>query len=98
VHGRWLAEAPGPDEHPVALPDGRVLFASGRSGVMSMWIADPATGAVVQRTNVGLVTGGSRRGFVPPPFGEVTLRDGRAEWEDGYGARWSIALVEEGAR
>jgi hypothetical protein len=90
---RVIAPHPGPDESPTVLPDGRVLFVSGRTGVMSVWIWDPATERVVQRTNVGLVPGGSRLGFVPPPLGAVTVAGGRASWDDGYGARWSIALA-----
>lgn len=98
AEGRWLAPAPGADDDPTALPDGRVLFVSGRTGVMSVWVVDVQKGAATQLTNVGLVAGGSREGFVPPPVGPVTVVDGRASWDDGYGKRWSIALSEESPR
>ncbi len=90
---RAFARAPGADEQPTALPDGRVLFVSGRTGVMSLWVADVKGGAPRQLTNVGLVTGGARDGFVPPPLGPIAIAaDGRASWDDGYGQRWSVEV------
>ena len=41
---RLLAPAPGPDDMPTALPDGRIAFVSARTTVASIWIVDPLNG------------------------------------------------------
>lgn len=87
-----LAPAPGPDEMPIALPDGRVLFASGRTTVMSLWVVDPRSGATEQLTNRGLAAGRPWQGFVPPPARDLVLEGGALRYDDGSGRRWRVEV------
>ena len=88
-----LAPAPGPDEKPVALPDGRVAFVSGRSTVMSLWVVEPTTENATQLTNHGLVAGKLGSGFIPPPSGGLRV-DGRTlSYEDGSGQSWQVEVA-----
>lgn len=88
-----LAPALGPDELPIALPDGRVVFVSGRTTVVSLWIVDPASGALTQVTNVGLVAGKPWHGFVPPPELEAQVDGAWLRYADGSGRRWRVELA-----
>lgn len=85
-----LAAAQGPDEMPMALPDGRVAFVSGRTTVASLWIVEPSSGLVVQITNRGLVAGKPWSGFVPPPARDVRISASALSYDDGSGRRWSV--------
>lgn len=95
---RALAAAPGADDTPTVLPDGRVLFVSGRSGVAALWIVDQDPRATPrQLTNVGEVPGALSPAFVPPPEGPVEM-DGEMDGEvvsyvDGFGARQRVSLA-----
>lgn len=66
-HARAISPAPGPDDLPFALADGRIVFVSGRTTVASLWIVDPSSSQATQLTNRGLVAGKPMSGFVPPP-------------------------------
>lgn len=93
----WIAkrgEAPraidprsGFDDLPVALPDGRVLFVSGRSSVASWWWVDPTGGEAEQLTNHGLVAGKPLIGFVPPAAERAEVLGGVVRYDAG-GDRW----------
>lgn len=85
-----VAAAPGPDDLPIALPDGSVLFVSGRSSVASWWRFDPSTGRTVQLTNVGLEAGGSREGFVPVAAEAAEVVNGRVRYDAGGGELWEL--------
>lgn len=89
---RPLAPAKGPDDGPIALPDGRVAFVSGRTTVASLWVVDPKTGQARQLTNRGLVAGGARKGFVPPPAGRTFVVDGNLVYDAGGGELWQVDL------
>lgn len=94
-----LCPALGPDELPLAMPDGRVVFLSGRTTVASLWIADPKTGLATQLTNHGLVAGKPWKGFVPPPSGDdARLEAGAIVYDDGSGRRWRVDLVTGNAK
>jgi len=88
-----LCPALGPDEMPVALPDGRVVFLSGRTTVASLFIADPSTGIATQLTNHGLVAGKPWPSFVPPPSREAEVEGGALRYDDGSGRRWRVDLA-----
>lgn len=79
LNGRELAPAPGADDQPFVLPDGRIVFVSTRTTVASVWILDG--GEARQLTNVGLVAGRPLDGFVPPPVDGFELVDGRLEYD-----------------
>jgi hypothetical protein len=89
---RTLCVAPGPDEQPFALSDGRVLFVSARTSVASLWVADVATGECAQLTNRGMRAGGPRDGFVPPPEGEVREDRNSIVYDAGGGSLWRVDL------
>ncbi|MCK6545047.1 hypothetical protein L6R52_04210 [Myxococcota bacterium] len=90
---RILFGAPGADDRPVALDDGRLLFVSTRSTIASVWIGDVTTGEARPLTNAGLRAGrGSRAGFVPPPHGPITIERGRAVYDAGD-AVWRVELT-----
>jgi hypothetical protein len=90
---RLLFPAPGADDRPTALPDGRLLFVSTRTTIASLWIGDPKTGELIQLTNRGLAAGKPRVSFTPPPDGELMLReDGTVEYDAGGGQMISVAL------
>lgn len=90
---RALAAAPGADDSPQLLPDGRVAFVSGRSGVASVWIVDQTPGAAPrQLTNVGERPGALSSSFVPPPEGPITVDGDRLSFTDQAGVRHRIAL------
>jgi hypothetical protein len=92
---RALAAAPGADDSPQLLPDGRVVFVSGRSGVASLWIVDQTPGAAPrQLTNIGERPGALSSSFVPPPEGPVTVDGDRLTFTDQAGAAHTIALDE----
>jgi hypothetical protein len=99
-HGaaRTLAPAPGPDDLPIAIPDGRVAFVSARTGIASIWIVDPAVGAATQLTNRGLVVGGARTNFVPPPNEVISATNDHVEYDAGGGEIWRVALDDGAAR
>lgn len=95
---RPLAPAPGPDELPIALPDGRIAFVSGRTSVASLFVVDPETGALRQLTNRGLVAGRAWQGFVPPPAREARFEAGALVYDDGSGEIWRVDLTTGDAR
>jgi hypothetical protein len=64
---RALSPAPGSDDMPYVLPDGRVVFVSTRTTVASVWIFDDLDAPPRQLTNVGLRAGRPLVGFVPTP-------------------------------
>lgn len=84
---RVLFPAPGADDRPALLPDGRLLFVSTRSTIASLWIGDLATGELTQLTNRGLAAGKSREGriFTPPPHGPIAIKDQAIEYDAGGG-------------
>jgi Tol biopolymer transport system component len=87
---RALTSAPGGDDMPAALSDGRIAFVSNRTTVASLWILDPATGEERQLTNVGLAAGKNMAGFVPTPMKELQV-DGKAlRYEAAPGQWWSV--------
>jgi hypothetical protein len=90
---RPLAEGPGPDDLPIALPDGRIAFVSGRSGIASLFIADPNGGALFQLTNRGLSPGMPLAGFVPPPLEVLAVSATEIRYDAGDGERWSVTLA-----
>lgn len=85
-----LTDWPGYEDRPVYSPDGaRLGFFSGRSGVVSLYVLDRASGAVTQVTNVGVETrrrepGRPPEGFVPPPDA------GTLRW-DAEGLSWTAS-------
>lgn len=90
-----LAPAPGFDERPVALPDGRLLFVSTRTTVASLWLIDAGSGEPpIQVTNRGLAAGGPMDGFVPGPSGEVIVSPGKVAYDAGGGDWWSLDLSD----
>jgi hypothetical protein len=92
---RAVAAAPGADDSPQILPDGRVVFISGRSGVASLWIVEASPGAAPrQLTNVGERPGALSSSFVPPPEGPVVVDGGALVFTDQAGVRHTIALAE----
>jgi len=93
-----LAPAPGPDDLPVSLPDGRIAFVSGRTTVASLWLVEPETGALRQLTNRGLAAGRPLTGFVPPPATAITVSDGVLSYDDGSGATWRVDLQSGAVR
>ena len=95
---RPLAPAPGADDLPTILPDGRVAFVSNRTTVASIWIADPKTGTAVQLTNRGLAAGRELTGFVPTPMKRMAVEGGALVYESSPGRWWSIDLTTGAAR
>jgi hypothetical protein len=93
-----LAPAEGPDDMPVALPDGRVAFVSSRTTIASIWIVDPRTGALRQLTNRGLRAGRSRDGFVPTPMRQMQIRGTELFYEASPGAFLRVDLETGRAR
>lgn len=92
---RALAAAPGADDSPQLLPDGRVLFVSGRSGVAALWIVEQTPGAAPrQLTNIGERPGALSSSFVPPPEGPVVVERGALSFTDQAGVRHTVALDE----
>ena len=78
-----LAPAAGPDEMPIALPDGRVAFVSGRTGLASLWVIDLATQSLQQLTNVGRTRVDAE--FVPPPVRDVRVDAFAIRYDAGDG-------------
>jgi hypothetical protein len=95
---RVLAPAPGADDMPLVLADGRVAFVSTRSTIASIWIADPLRGEATQLTNVGLVAGKKREGFVPPPMQSMTAVGNELRYESAPGVHWAVDLTSGAAR
>jgi len=92
---RALAASPGADDSPQVLPDGRVVFVSGRSGVASLWIVAPTPGAAPrQLTNIGERPGALSSSFVPPPEGPIVVDGGVLSFLDQAGVRHTVALDE----
>lgn len=91
---RALAGAPGADDSPSVLADGRVVFVSGRSGVAALWIVDADPAATPrQLTNHGEVPGALSSSFVPPPEGPVTLEGNTLVYSDDTGLRREVAVT-----
>jgi len=90
---RAIASAPGADDMPLILGDGRVAFVSTRSTLASIWIFDPRTGEATQLTNRGLVAGKPREGFVPPPMERWTTVGEELRYESSPGVWWSVDLA-----
>ncbi|MBK7581635.1 MAG: hypothetical protein IPI67_15685 [Myxococcales bacterium] len=88
-----LTPAPGFDELPFVLPDGRVTFVSGRTTVASLFVVEPNTGETQQLTNIGLAAGKPWSGFVPPPAREPSFSDGALHYDDGSGKRWRVDVA-----
>jgi hypothetical protein len=88
---RTLATAPGPDDLPTALPDGRVAFVSGRTGLASLYVVDPKDEALVQLTNRGARRIGPD--FVPPPARRIEVSAAWLDYDDGHGDRWHIEIA-----
>jgi hypothetical protein len=85
AHGaRPIASAPGPDDAPLALSDGRVAFVSGRTGIASVYVVDVATGALAPLTNVDVKRAKDPR-FVPPPIRALEEKSGALEWTSRRG-------------
>lgn len=95
---RALAPAPGPDDLPTALSDGRIAFVSGRTSVASLFVLHPDTGALTQLTNRGLIAGRPWRNFVPLPAETLGEREGQLEYLDGAGRTWRVDLATGTAR
>ncbi len=83
-----LAPAAGPDDFPIALPDGRVAFVSGRTGLASLWVVQPETGEARQLTNVGRDRVDDA--FVPPPLRDVRVDAASLSYDAGDGARYRV--------
>jgi hypothetical protein len=90
---RPIAAGPGPDDLPIALPDGRLAFVSGRSGIASLWIADPSTNMARQLTNRGLTPGKPLTGFVPPPLEVLGVSATEIRYDAGDAEGWSVDLA-----
>lgn len=88
-----LSEAPGADGHPFVLEDGRVWFLSSRTGVTSIFVLDPATGATTQLTNQGQQPGQLSDAFVPPPAMGEPWQEGSRVFYDAGDAVWSVDVV-----
>ncbi|MCA9593723.1 MAG: hypothetical protein KC776_10445 [Myxococcales bacterium] len=95
---RALAPAPGPDDLPIALPDGSVVFVSGRTGIASLWQVDPRGGPASQLTNRGLAPGRPLTGFVPPPNEVIEVASDHLSYDAGGGRRYRVELPSGAAR
>jgi TolB protein len=95
---RALAPAPGPDDSPVALPDGRIAFVSGRTTLASLFVVDPDGGEPRQITNRGLVAGKPRPGFVPPPLRVLEAGASHLLYDAGGGELWRVDLATGAAQ
>jgi hypothetical protein len=93
VPARPVGAGPGPDDFPIALTDGRIAFVSGRSGIASLWIADPRANSVLQLTNRGLEPGRPLDGFVPPPLEVISVSAAHLIYDAGGGERWKVQLA-----
>lgn len=89
---RVLAPAAGPDDMPVALPDGRIAFVSGRTTVASVWLLDVGRGEATQLTNRGLRAGKNMEGFVPTPAEKMAVDGSSLVYESAPGTWWSVDL------
>jgi hypothetical protein len=89
---RVLAAHPGPDDQPIAVPDGRILFVSGRTGIVSLFVVDPKTDTVRQLTNHGLSPGKPLVGFVPPPVSVESVSETAIVYDAGGDERWRVRL------
>lgn len=88
---RALTATPGADGQPFVLDDGRVLFVSDRTGVVGLYIVDPATGEVTQLTNAGERPGALSDRFVPTPVREPWQEGSRVFYDAGDGV-WAVDL------
>ncbi len=89
---RALAPAPGPDDSPIALGDGRIVFVSGRTTIASLWLVDLDANAPIQLTNRGLVAGKPLTGFVPPPREVLNASPDELVYDAGQGDVWRVAI------
>ena len=89
---RVLAPAPGGDDVPIALPDNRVAFVSGRTGIASLWTVNVETGELRQITNRHLRLGEPLVDFVPPPVIVKSASSEVIEYDAGDGEIWRVAL------
>jgi hypothetical protein len=92
---RAIAAAPGADDNPMRLKDGRLLFVSGRSGVASLWITETTASAEpTQLTNAGEVPGALSAAFRAPPtdMNDVVITDGGLRYKDDQGRPVVVAL------
>ncbi len=88
-----LTDSPGSDGAPFVLEDGRVMFLSSRTGVTSLFVVDPTTGAASQLTNEGEQPGRLSDRFVPPPAVGEPWQEGSRVFYDAGDAVWSVDVV-----
>jgi hypothetical protein len=107
-----VADGDGVDDRPALSPDGRTLvFASGRTGIASLYRTSIGGEAPVQLTNQGIEPGLDRdqgpEGFVPPPVSAARLgwlSPDVIRYDAGGGEYWrvdvrtGVASREGGAR
>jgi hypothetical protein len=95
---RALGAHPGPDDQPMAIPDGRIAFVSGRTGIVSVFVLDPKTDSLRQLTNRGLSVGKPLVNFVPPPLEVESVTETELVYDAGGGERWRVELETGEAR
>lgn len=95
---RALASHPGPDDMPIAIPDGRIAFVSSRTTIASLFVFDPRDGSLRQLTNHGLSAGKPLTGFVPPPLTVESVTEREIVYDAGGGDRWRVSLDTGEAR
>lgn len=95
---RALAPHAGPDDMPIAIPDGRIAFVSSRTTIASLFVFDPRDGSLRQLTNHGLLAGKPLTGFVPPPLFVESVTEREIVYDAGGGERWRVSLDSGEAR
>ncbi len=89
---RALTSTAGADGQPFVLDDGRVLFVSDRTGVVGLYVVDPATREVTPLTNQGERPGRLSDRFVPTPaIGEPRQEGTRVIYDAGDGI-WAVDI------
>lgn len=88
---RALTATPGADGQPFVLEDGRVLFVSDRTGIVALYIVDPASGETTQLTNLGERPGALSERFVPTPLREPWQEGSRVLYDAGDGI-WAVDI------